>query len=109
MPVTLVTPIVAIVPAFDKVHLENLTISSEQTTYAKVTLVARIRPYLIDANGDKIFSTEFKDITVLDAEKWAIDAAVTGDMRGVQATSNIKTLMALLVETHTPYGATVVS
>ena len=109
MAVTLVVPFQPEVPVFNMVHMENLTISIEQNNYAKSALIARLRLYYIDANGDKVFDKAFTDVSIPDAQKWAVDAALLGDMRGVQAANNITALLALIVETQTGYGSAVVS
>lgn len=109
MPVKLVTPVQEAAPIFDEIHLENLVISLEQTAYGKAAVKARLRLYRREVDGSKTFDTKFTDITIADAEAWATESALAGDMRGANAVNNIKALVALLVETNTAYGATVVS
>lgn len=45
MPVVLQTPVVPAAPSYDKVHLDHLTITQEQTDYSKVVIQARVRLY----------------------------------------------------------------
>jgi hypothetical protein len=106
MPIVLQNPYVPSVPAYDKIHLDHLTIVLEKTNYSKTSIQARIRPYFQDPEtGEKSFCPDSKEIYIDDAEAWAIEKAqTTGDMRGVQAGDLIKQIVALLVETQTDLG-----
>lgn len=105
MPVVLQTPHVPNVPVYDKVHLDHFTIVLEKTQYAKAQIQARIRLYYVDENGVKIFSDDAREINITDAEAWVLDLHSQGNERGVEAMEHIKAIVALLVETCTPYGA----
>jgi len=110
MPITLNSPYIPNVPQFDKIHLDALTIALEKTNYAKTNIQARIRMYYQDpVTGAKTFSTETREISIPDAEAWAIELAGQADMRGIQAAGYIKEIVALLVSTQTDLGNTVVS
>ena len=109
MSIDLIVPYVQKVPQFDKIHLDFLSIVIEPTEYAKATISGRVRLYSINAQNQKVFSQETWDINVPDAEKFATELAIIGDMRGVTADQHIKSLIALLIETTTSLGnATVV-
>ncbi len=105
MPVVLQTPHVPNAPAYDKVHLDHFTIVLEKTQYAKAQIQARVRLYYVDENGVKVFSDETKEISISDAEAWVLELDSQGNGRGVEAMEHIKAIVALLVETCTPYGA----
>jgi len=110
MPVVLNTPVIPAAPSFDRVHLDNLVITLEQTEYAKTNIQARVRLYYQDpVTGVKTFSAEPKEIFIEDAEAWAVGLYQQNDMRGVEAAAKIKDILALLVSTQTPWGATTVS
>lgn len=110
MPVVLNTPVVPQVPSFDKVHLDNLVITLEQTAYAKTNIQARVRLYSQDpTTGVKTFSMEPQDIFIEDAEAWAIGLYQQNDVRGLEAANKIKDILSLLVSTQTPWGASTVS
>jgi hypothetical protein len=105
MPITLETPVVLETPiVFEKLHLDELTITLERTQAAKVSLLMRVTPYTI-INGQKVFA-ESKTLTtsVPDAEQLAATLAAGGDMRGVQAIQQVEELVALLVEATTNLG-----
>lgn len=110
MPITLTTPYIPAVPQFDKVHLDCLTIALEKTDYAKTNIQARVRLYYQDPISNvKTFSQETREISIPDAEAWAIQLAGQGDMRGVTAAGYIKEIVALLVATQTEFGNSTVS
>lgn len=110
MPILLNTPYVTPVPTFDRVHLDSLVIALDKTDYAKTSIQARVRLYHQDPiTGIKSFSTETRDVSIADAELWAIGLAQTGDMRGVTAAGYIKEIVALLVATQTDLGTSTVS
>lgn len=110
MPITLTTPYVPEVPQFDKIHLDCLTIALEKSEYAKTNIQARLRLYYQDpVSGVKTFSTETREISIPDAEAWAIGLAGQGDMRGITAAGYIKEIVALLAGTQTDLGTSTVS
>jgi hypothetical protein len=110
MPIILTNPFVPPAPNYDKVHLDHLTIVQEKTTASKATVQARVRLYHQDANGEKHFAPETRDIAIDDAESFALTLLYAqGDTRGAQAMEHVKALVALLVETGTDLGQTVVS
>lgn len=109
MPVMLNIPVTPPAPVYDKVHMDNLVITSQQTDYAKTSVSARIRLYYQDpVTGIKTFSPEAQDIQIDDAEQWATQLAMQGNMGGVSAAQKIKDILALIVNTCTTYGATTV-
>ncbi len=109
MPVILTTPYVPTVPQYDKVHLDHLTITLEKTDYAKTQIQARVRMYYQGEDGVKHFCPEHKEIVIDDAQAWVMQLAMQGDMRGVEADTHIKSIVALLVETQTNLGGTSVA
>lgn len=110
MPILLNSPYTPPVPTFDRVHLDSLVIALDKTDYAKTNIQARVRLYYQDpVTNVKTFSTETRDISIPDAELWAIGLAQQGDMRGVSAAGYIKEIVALLVATQTDLGASTVS
>lgn len=109
MSIDLNTPFVPQVPQFDKIHLDFLNIVIEPTDYAKATISGRVRLYSINAQNQKVFSQETWDINVADAEKYATELAILGDMRGISAIQQITSLVSLLVDTTTTLGNTTVS
>ena len=109
MPVILNTPYVPEVPQYDKIHLDHLTITLEKTDYAKTQIQARVRMYYQGQDGVKHFSSESKEIFINDAAAWVTQLAMQGDMRGVEADNHIKAIVALLVETQTTLGSTLVA
>lgn len=110
MPITLTVPYVPSVPTFNKVHLDALSIALEKTDYAKTNIQARVRLYYQDpVTNVKTFSTETQEVSIPDAEAWAVSLAQQGDMRGVNAAGYIKEIVALLVATQTTLGASTVS
>jgi hypothetical protein len=109
MPVILNTPVERPVPTYDKVHMDSLIISIERTDYAKAALKMRLRLYTGADGGTKEFDTAYKDIEIPDVEKWVMDHIQNGDMRGAAAMQNIKEIVALMVETESPWGNAVVS
>lgn len=104
MPIVLQTPVVPAVPSFDKIHLDFFTITLERTNYARAVIQARVRLYYQDEQGNKIFSTDTQDISIDDAEQFAIQLAQQGNMNGVSAMQHIKELVALLTVQCTTYG-----
>lgn len=110
MPVSLVIPVVPTAPSYDKIHMDNMVFSAEQTDYAKVSVQARIRLYYEDPiTKAKSFSPDAKDIFIEDAQAWATQLAMAGDMRGVDAANYIKLMVSLLAATQTPWGSSTVS
>lgn len=109
MPVSLEVPVTPTIPVFDKVHMEGLNISIECTDAAKSALKMRLRLYSADANGVKTFDTNFYDVEIPDVEAWVVSHVAAGDTRGAQAMQHIKEIVALIVETESPWGNAVVS
>ena len=109
MPVSLVDPVKPTIPVFDKVHMEGLNISIECTDAAKSALKMRLRLYSVDGKGVKTFDTEFHDVELADVEAWVMGRVANGDTRGAQAMQHIKEIVALIVETESPWGNAVVS
>lgn len=110
MPVVLSTPVVPNVPSYDKVHLDSLSITLDRTDYAQTHIQARVRLYYQDPNTlVKTFSLDTYDIVIDDAEAWATALATGGDMRGVDAGTAIRQIVALLVATETTLGNSTVS
>lgn len=110
MPIVLNSPYTPVVPSFDKIHLDSLVIALEKTEYAKAQIQARVRLYSQDpVSGIKTFSQEVREISIPDAEAWAISLAQQNDMRGLTAAGHIKEIVALLVATQTEFGNSIVS
>lgn len=110
MPIILETPYTPASPEYNKIHLDHLTITIEKTDYARTQIQARVRPYIQDPiTGVKTFSSAATEIVIDDAEAWATELAMAGDMRGAEAANYIKLIVSLLVETKTTFGSTSVS
>lgn len=109
MAITLENPYTPPAPTYDKVHLDHLTITAEQTDYGKVQIQGRVRLYFQDENGVKIFAPDTRDIVVEDAMQLAISLAAGGDNRGVDAVVHITSLVMLLIELKTPLGVSIVN